>query len=132
MRLEQHIEHGVLIIKPLEKRLEARLTEEFRAHLTRAIETGSQLVLLDLSAVTFLDSNSLSALVLAFKLIGAEGRIALTGLAEPIMHMFHITGLDRAFEIFGNSQEAVTTLSGQQKGGICGAWANKAFHRKCA
>ena len=35
MRLEQHIKHGVLIIKPLEKRLEARLTENPDDHATR-------------------------------------------------------------------------------------------------
>lgn len=58
-------------------------------------------LVVDLSAVTFMDSCGLGGLVRAWKQVGAfDGRFVLVGLQPRVAKVFDITGMRRAFEIY--------------------------------
>jgi anti-anti-sigma factor len=59
-------------------------------------------VILDLSAVTFIDSSGLHALVAAHKRLGLRGaRLVLHGTSPYAQRVIEITGLDRYLDLDG-------------------------------
>lgn len=81
-----------------------------RERLIEAIETQCPLVVIDMTAVGFIDSSGLGVLVSALKRVrerDAQMRIA-TG-QEAILKVFRITGLDRVFETCNTVAEALET-----------------------
>jgi len=67
--------------------------------LRRIEATNPELVVLDLSQLTLIDSHGLSALLDADARARSEGRrLVLVPPPDAIMHVFRITLLDRRFE----------------------------------
>ena len=71
------------------------------AELTSLVAQGSPRVVVDLSAVTFLDSTGLGVLVKALKGIReAGGTLHLVVTSDRIRKIFDITGLDASLPLF--------------------------------
>lgn len=72
---------------------------ELREHLHEAIDTHvGEVVVVDLSAVEFMDSTGLGVLVGALKHSRTSGGdIALVGARPNVWKVFTITGLDKVF-----------------------------------
>ena len=64
--------------------------------------------MLDLSAVTFVDSSGLGAIVAAMKQVGAPQRLELAGLTRNVAKVFALTRMDRVFTI----HDSIATLEG--------------------
>lgn len=79
-----------------------------RDELSRAIADGCHDLIVDLSDVPFLDSTGLGVLVgrlKATRLLG--GDMVLAALQDRTLRNFHITGLDKVFQVFASVDEAV-------------------------
>jgi anti-sigma B factor antagonist len=81
---------------------------EFKQRVSEPIDAGITTVVVDLTAVTFIDSSSLGVL------IGAHRRLKLRGGAllvvcdsEPIVKTFRITGLDGVFTVVPTLEAAL-------------------------
>ncbi len=91
--------------------LDATKSQAFREEITEIVEDGTQLVLIDLKNVTFMDSSGLGALVLAFKTLrAANSKLVLCSINEQIRILFELTGMDKVFEIFANQDEFKKSL----------------------
>jgi anti-sigma B factor antagonist len=67
-------------------------------------------VIVDLAAVTFIDSTGLGVLVSAQKRAeNADGTMCLAGPAGLVAKVLRVTHLDRAFTIHANIETALTT-----------------------
>jgi anti-anti-sigma factor len=87
----------------------ARLREQLQAHLA----AGRTRVLVELSAVPFIDSSGLSALVAGLKSLKLSGgALALVGLQPQARTIFAITQADTLFAIFDDEQAARAFLAG--------------------
>ena len=60
---------------------------------------------LDLSAVRFVDSSALGALVSVYK-AAAGGRVRLLGVTAPVLGLLKLTRMDRVFEIVESLESA--------------------------
>ncbi len=81
---------------------------ELKARLTAAIDEGTSRVIVDLSAVTFIDSSSLGVLIGAHKQLKLSGGgLVIVCDDRTIMNTFKITGLDGVFEIVASRADAV-------------------------
>lgn len=79
-----------------------------RDRLDAVIERGEHHLVIDLSAVTFMDSTGLGVLVGRLKLVRAVGgSMRLVTANERVLKVFAITGLDKVFEIHRSVAEAV-------------------------
>jgi anti-sigma B factor antagonist len=86
----------------------ARLREQLQAHQA----AGRIRILIDLAAVTFIDSSGLSALVAGLKSLKLSGgRLALLGLQPQARTIFAITQADTLFAIFDDEQAARAFLA---------------------
>ena len=95
----------------LEGILDGTKATEFRSQIDRSVKEGAEIILVDFSDVTFMDSSGLGALVLALKTVrGAESKMFLCSINEQIQMLFELTSMDRVFEIFKNRAEFEKSL----------------------
>ncbi len=110
MELEQHLENGVMRVTILEKRLDARTAAGLKTKMSELIQAGNLRIALDLSAVQFVDSSGLGAIVSTRKQLGSTGDLVIGGACETLLSMFKLTRLDKVFRIFDQPDDAVAAL----------------------
>jgi anti-sigma B factor antagonist len=65
------------------------------------LDTGGRTVLVDLSAVTFLDSTGLTCLIAAYRTTRNTGaRLALIAPSPPVRRMLDLTGVDQVLRSY--------------------------------
>jgi anti-sigma B factor antagonist len=101
----------VLVVKPAEKRLDAKVAVSFKESMVNFINSGSNLIVLDLSDVEFVDSSGLGAIVSSLKVLGRKGDIVISGVGSSVLQMFSLTRMDKVFKMFPSQDEAVQALS---------------------
>lgn len=86
--------------------LDGTKATDFRSQIDRSVSDGAEIILVDFTDVTFMDSSGLGALVLALKTIrGAGLKMFLCSINEQIRMLFELTSMDRVFEIFTDKEE---------------------------
>jgi anti-sigma B factor antagonist len=111
MRFEENKVGNVLVVKVLVGRIAADVAPRFKAHLAEYVSKGNLSIVLDLAAVTFIDSSGLGALVSSLKSMGKDGDLVVSGAHGSVASMFKLTRMDKVFRMFGSTGEAVTALS---------------------
>ncbi len=112
MQLEEKSVGEVLVVKPLDPRIDASSAIDFREKMVKWINSGHKHIVLDLSAVDFVDSSGLGAIVSVLKVLGDTGDLVICGLKETVMQLFRITRMHRVFRIFPSEETAVKALAG--------------------
>ena len=91
--------------------LDAYTAPELRSHLHGATEGDARLVVVDLSAVTFIDSAGLGALVGAHRRMReGGGRLRIVRPPPLVARAFELTGLDGVLELCDAPEEALAEL----------------------
>ena len=82
---------------------------EFKQRISAPIDAGKSRVIVDLSAVTFIDSSSLGVLIGAHKRLKLRegGALVIVCDDRAIVNTFKITGLDGVFEIVPSRADVV-------------------------
>lgn len=103
---QERYPRGVLV--GLQGRLDHSLTPQLEATLRTLLEEGHPHLLIDLSAVTYMNSSGLRVLVSTWrKSQKAGGEIALCGLNDRLLHLFATVGFDELFTLFPTHDQAV-------------------------
>ncbi len=85
---------------------------QLRSALLEALESGPARLIIDLSAVTFLDSSGLGVLVGARRRMAEQGRRTVLVITSPtLLRLLAITALDRSFTVCATLEEARSTPS---------------------
>ncbi len=92
--------------------LDGTKATDFRDNIDRSIENGVQIILIDFTDVTFMDSSGLGTLVLSLKTVRNAGiKMFLCSINEQVKMLFELTSMDSIFEIFDNREEFEKILS---------------------
>lgn len=84
----------------------------FRERIVQALDRAEQSLLIDFTAVTYINSTGLSVLILAAKRLGSSsGKLALAGVTDSIQRVLKITGLTSLFTILPTRAEALATFA---------------------
>jgi anti-sigma B factor antagonist len=103
-------ERGLTVLTINQKVLDASGTEPLTAEVDRHLEPGS-IVILDLSAVEFVDSAGLAAfLVCARRLNAVGGKLQLCSPIPQVRHLLELVRFHRIVDIFNDLQEALRVL----------------------
>lgn len=82
----------------VEGELDVATSPLLRRRLDAVVEAGGRDVRVDLTAVGFMDSSGLGALMAVHhRLRECDGRISITGAAPPVRKILEITALDEVF-----------------------------------
>ena len=100
-------ENGLLIARINEKRATVDIADSFKQELNRRIAEGAKNIIVDLSAVEFIDSSFLGVLIAGLKkAILEDGDIKICGLQPQVENIFELTRLNRSYDIFDSVEEA--------------------------
>lgn len=103
----EEIEPGVLLVR-LSGEIDIGSTEFAAEAIRAAVAPPAELVLIDVSAVTFCSSAGLGNLVEARQLAGQYSiDLALVGVGRPVDRPLAITGLGGQFRIYSSAEEAL-------------------------
>ncbi len=110
MHIEDRKEGNVLIVRILDKRLDASLAIDFKEKMSEYITNGNHSILLNISDVDFIDSSGLGAIVSSLKILGDKGNIAICETKDTVMRMFKLTRMNKVFPMFDSEKEAIDAL----------------------
>jgi anti-sigma B factor antagonist len=111
MRFEENKIGKVLVAKVLDTRIAADVAPRFKAHLGEFISTGNRSIVVDLTAVTFIDSSGLGALISTLKTMGDDGDLVISGARAAVASIFKLTRMDKVFRMYDTPDAAVAALS---------------------
>ena len=97
------------------ERLDAAVAEAFKKRIIAIADAGSSRLLLDLSAVRFMDSSGLGAVVGVFKHVEKRGTLEIACPTAPVRKVFSLTRMDRVFVIHDELPET-GSADGRQTG----------------
>lgn len=95
------------LIEVREPRIDAAVAIQFKDLMRGLTESGPERIVLDMSAVDFLDSSGLGAVVAAMKAVGTGRRLELAGLTGMVEKVFTLTRMDSVFTIHPNAKDAL-------------------------
>ncbi|WP_022707584.1 MULTISPECIES: STAS domain-containing protein [Paracoccus] len=104
-------ENGICVVDPGLERLTAANATAFRDELIALLGNGEDRLLVDMSAVEFVDSSGVGAMVGVLKKIGNRGEIAICSLTGNVDKMFRITRMDKVFAIYPSRAAALAAMS---------------------
>lgn len=107
MKTENRTINGVLVVTPLEKRIEASNATAFKDVFIDHINNGRCWIVLDLSTVEFIDSSGLGAIISILKTLSGRGEIVLCAIQSEVMNLFTLTRMNRVFNICQTLEEAL-------------------------
>lgn len=98
----------------IEGEVDVHTAGRLRDYLTALFRAGRVHLILDLEAVTFLDSTGMGVLVGALKRARVhDGSVQVVCANQRILRLLEITGLNRAFVMHASVENALCTGAGQ-------------------
>jgi anti-sigma B factor antagonist len=107
-------DRGVTVVMPEGPRLDAEVAGSLRSTLLQLIADGDRRLVLDLPAVTFIDSSGLGALVSALKRLkqlDPAGDIRLAHVQPSVRAVLEVIRLNRVFSQFPSIEAAVHSFA---------------------
>jgi anti-anti-sigma factor len=111
--MELTVEHSadIAIVRIGEARLTYPVLAPFLAAVRQLVEQGGTKILVDLSAVTYLDSASIGCLMDIYRLLREQtGELKLCGLTPRVETMISMTGMHRLIDIHRDEKEALAAF----------------------
>jgi anti-sigma B factor antagonist len=96
----------------VEGELDLASAPQLKRELADAVRAGSRRLIIDLSAVTFIDSTALGVLVSLQKNLHDDAHLAIVGAEGDVLQIFELTGLDATFEMFPSFEEGLAWMRG--------------------
>jgi anti-sigma B factor antagonist len=96
---------GHRLVLAAEGEIDIASADDLREALAAAASSGAAEIWLDLSAVEFMDSTGITAIVDARNLLDSR-RFAVIGPDGPVRRVIQISGIDRAIAIHASRAEA--------------------------
>jgi len=108
--LEHATQHIILVVPRGE--VDLCTAPRLRETLTRAIDEGGRVIVIDLSEVTFIDASGLAVIVWAARDLCPDA-VALVLPHRSLARIFRICGLECLLRIYGTPVQAVVSLQWQ-------------------
>lgn len=110
MVIQEHQRGAVVILKP-DGPIVAADADEFRTRLQQEMKKHLGRVVLDISAVSFIDSRGLESLVDVAEEVSQSGRwLKLCAATQTVRQVLELTGLSSQFEHFNDAGSAVRSF----------------------
>jgi anti-sigma B factor antagonist len=100
------------IVKVEDPRIDAAVAIQFKDSMRAEVAEGVHRVVLDLSAVAFIDSSGLGAIVAVMKQLDKDQQLDLAGLTSAVDKVFRLTRMDSVFAIYPSVDAAMLSAAG--------------------
>ncbi|MBI3932577.1 MAG: STAS domain-containing protein [Acidobacteria bacterium] len=117
MQLSVEQRGDVRIVRVQEAKLTYPVLASFFAEVRQLVEDGTRKVVIDLSAVTYIDSASIGCLMDIHRLLREkEGAVRLAGLQPRVETMISMTGVHKIVDIHREEAEALAAFGVKRRG----------------
>jgi anti-sigma B factor antagonist len=106
MQIVEKREGGILVVSPLDSRLDSAEAGDFKEKVHAFIDGGNRKLVLDLAKVEFVDSSGLGAIIACRKKMGTEGELVIAAASEAVVGLFKLTRMDRVFRLYTSIEAA--------------------------
>jgi anti-sigma B factor antagonist len=107
LELESTQRNGVAVLT-LRGEIDVYTAPRMRQAIVDLVDAGSLNVVIDMDKVDFLDSTGLGVLVEGLKRVRTRGgTLSIVITQDKILKIFDITGLNKAFPIYGSLEDAL-------------------------
>jgi anti-anti-sigma factor len=107
----------VRIVRVKEAKLTYPALASFFGEVRQLVEVGARKVLIDLQAVSYIDSASIGCLMDIHRLLQEKsGAVRLSGLQPRVETMLSMTGVHKIIEIHREESEALASLGVRRSG----------------
>ena len=111
MNFTKEISGDIIIIKLSLVEASLNESEEFKTFIYDNCPDLSPKMVIDMNNVLYMDSSFIGALVAGLKkVLSKNGEIALANISNDVMALFEMTRLDKVFNIYDNTEEAIKSL----------------------
>lgn len=111
MKIDVRHREGVTILSPKGKITIGAGDIALREAVGEALDAGASSILVDLAAVTTIDSSGIGELVSAYTTVTNKGKkLALLSLPPKVADLLQITQLITVFDIYDDEDEAIDSL----------------------
>ncbi|MBY6049181.1 STAS domain-containing protein [Vannielia litorea] len=97
----------VLLVTVAESRIDAAISVAFKERMRELTVGHPGRIIVDMSAVGFLDSSGLGAVVGAMKQVDPGATLELAGLTSTVAKVFKLTRMDTVFAIHSSAEAAL-------------------------
>ena len=113
MNLSTEHANGLAIVRVGESRLMYPLLSEFSTVVTQLIASGEGKVIVDLSAVSYVDSATIGCLMDLYRqATAAGGALKLAGVQKRVETMLTMTGAHNFLEVYADQASALASFGG--------------------
>ncbi len=96
------------VILDLTGDIDLHCATDLRGHLLETLQKKPQVLIINMTEVTFMDSSGLATLVEALQLSRRyQGKLKLVGMQNRVRSIFEISKLDSIFQIYQTQAEAM-------------------------
>ena len=88
--------------------IDVESSRTLRAHIVERFALPSARLVVDLTAVDFMDSSGLGALVSGWQLTREDGDFRIAGANAVVRRVLSITGMEDVFSMYATVDDAVT------------------------
>ncbi|HET7747556.1 MAG TPA: STAS domain-containing protein [Vicinamibacteria bacterium] len=107
----------VRIVRVRETKLTYPNLSSFFAEVRQLVEGGARKLVIDLSAVTYIDSASIGCLMDIYRLMQDKtGAVKLTGVQPRVETMISMTGVHKLIDIHADEEAALGAFGAKRKG----------------
>lgn len=118
LQLEVGEQGDVKVVRVKEAKLTYPVLASFFAAVRQLVEDGARKLVIDLSAVTYIDSASIGCLMDIHRLLQEKaGAVKLAGLQPRVETMLSMTGVHKIIDVRRGQAEAVDAFSSKSKKG---------------
>ena len=108
----------VSVVRVLEAKLTYPILAGFFAEVQKRVEAGARKVLIDLQAVSYIDSASIGCLMDIHRLLQEKsGALKLAGLQPRVETMISMTGVHKIIDLFREEEDALSAFSARKGAG---------------
>jgi anti-sigma B factor antagonist len=88
-------------------RIDAAIAIQFKEDMRAATSGAPGRIILDLTAVDFIDSSGLGAIVASMKQLEDTQKLDLAGLSPTVAKVFRLTRMDTVFDVYDTVDAAL-------------------------
>jgi len=117
MQLAFDEKDGVTVVRVKEAKLTYPVLSAFFAEVKQKVEGGSRLMIMDLAAVSYLDSASIGCLMDVHRLLQERGgTLRLAGLQPRVETMISMTGVHKIVPLHRDEEDALAAFAAAKGG----------------
>jgi anti-anti-sigma factor len=117
MQLAFEEKGDVTVVRVQEAKLTYPVLSSFLSEVSLRVEGGARQVLIDLGAVSYLDSASIGCLMDMHRLLlGRGGSLRLSGLQPRVETMISMTGVHKIVPLHRDEEDAIAAFGGARGG----------------